>query len=82
MDLNKLNPEINYKGRHFKISLVSLGAILFGISQVPAAMTMLGVSAAASAIIPEAVRSVAAIAAPILGSLAYTPTDTNTTPKT
>jgi hypothetical protein len=28
MDLNKFNPEINYKGKHFKISLVSLGAIL------------------------------------------------------
>jgi hypothetical protein len=44
-------------------------------------MTMLGVSAATAAIVPEAVRSVAAIAAPILGSLAYTPADTGNTPK-
>ncbi len=75
MDWNKLNPEINYKGKHFKIGLVGLISTLYGISQTPSAMVLLGVPAATAAAIPAAVTAVVSIAAPILGALVYVPKD-------
>lgn len=77
MGWNKLNPEINYKGKHFKIGLTSIAATLFGISQSPPAMMLLGISQEKAVAIPEAVRSVGMIVAPILSALAYTPKDSS-----
>jgi len=82
MDWNKLNPEINYKGKHFKIGLVSLAATIFGIAQTPAAMVLLGVSAPTAAAIPMAVTAVVSIAGPIVAALAYVPKDGSVPPTT
>jgi hypothetical protein len=75
MDWNKLNPEINYKGKNFKIGLTSIVATIFGLSQTPAAMILLGVSSEVAAAIPAAVTAVVSIAAPIIGALVYVPKD-------
>jgi hypothetical protein len=80
MGWNTLNPEINYKGKHFKIGLVTIASALFGISQTPAAMILLGISAATANAIPAAVTAVVSIAAPIVGALVYVPKDSPAAP--
>lgn len=78
MDLSKLdrfNPEINWKGRHVKIGLVSFIASIYALSQTPAAMVLLGVASPAAAAIPSAVNAVVSVAAPIIGALVYSPKD-------
>ena len=78
INLDRFNPEINWKGRHLKIGLVSFVASLYGLSQTPAAMLLLGIAAPTAAAIPAAVNAVVSVAAPIIGALVYNPKDTTT----
>ena len=78
INLDRFNPEINWKGRHLKIGLVSFVTSLYALSQTPAAMLLLGIAAPTAAAIPAAVNAVVSVAAPIIGALVYNPKDTTT----